>query len=113
MQLEEINEALEAANIKKSETFPVITWIKDSAFRFIYLNALYTYNIRDKVLSSLNKYNEKGENIDLNEKLFYIAYTIKNNLYVAVRGQQLQVTNDEDKGIVNGKSVHRERVGNK
>ena len=39
------------------------------------------------------------------------AYTIDNNLYVGYKGENIQVTNDKDKWIVNGKSVHREEFG--
>ena len=40
-----------------------------------------------------------------------MAYTIDNNLYVAESNEQTQVTNDMDRGIVNGQTVHRNEFG--
>ncbi|MEZ5015547.1 MAG: DPP IV N-terminal domain-containing protein [Flavipsychrobacter sp.] len=41
-----------------------------------------------------------------------IAYTIDNNLWMITRdGKQLQLTDDENKDIINGQSVHRNEFG--
>ncbi|MBI4931692.1 MAG: DPP IV N-terminal domain-containing protein [Bacteroidetes bacterium] len=39
------------------------------------------------------------------------AYTIDNNLYVWSDGKQVKVTNDAERNVVNGKSVHRDEWG--
>ncbi|MBI4947317.1 MAG: DPP IV N-terminal domain-containing protein [Bacteroidetes bacterium] len=39
------------------------------------------------------------------------AYTIENNLYLWTEGKQIQITNDSNKNIINGQSVHREEWG--
>ena len=40
-----------------------------------------------------------------------IAYTLKNNLFIASSGKQIQVTKDENTGIVNGQTVSRNEFG--
>ncbi|NTV84929.1 MAG: hypothetical protein HGA23_11635, partial [Bacteroidales bacterium] len=38
-------------------------------------------------------------------------YTLKNNLLIASSNEQLQITKDENPGIVNGQTVHRSEFG--
>ena len=42
---------------------------------------------------------EKGKNTDVHPESGNLAFTIANNLFVAVNNEQFQVTNDNDKGI--------------
>src|ERR1035437_537214 len=55
---------------------------------------------------------KEAENID--ERLSAetdAAYKIENNLYIWSEGKQLQITNDAEKNIINGKTVHRDEWG--
>ncbi len=40
-----------------------------------------------------------------------IAYTIDNNLFISSNSKQIQVTNDKDPAIINGRAVHRVEFG--
>lgn len=52
-----------------------------------------------------------AENITV-DKSMNVAYTIANNLFLVTRDKKtIQVTNDKNKDIVNGHSVHREEFG--
>jgi dipeptidyl-peptidase-4 len=81
------------------------------AFTFTHKNRLFRFDVKIKQLRELNNYPKDARNVTINYENMAIAYTIENNLYVAVEGHQVQVTSDEDKGIVNGQSVHRNEFG--
>jgi len=49
--------------------------------------------------------------MDVADKTNFVAFTIKNNLFVYDGKENLIVTNDANENIVNGKSVHREEFG--
>ncbi len=99
------------------KTFPVIEWKDATTFSFERPKSNYTYNTASGKLEA-----EAGlfitstaENKDKAPVTGHVAYTIENNLYVAARqGKEeatKQVTNDPEKNIVNGQSVHRDEFG--
>ena len=54
----------------------------------------------------------EAENTDYNNKAEAIAYTIKNNLFVATTSNpNIQVTDFEDENIVSGQAIHRSEFG--
>jgi len=54
---------------------------------------------------------DDAENITV-DKSMNVAYTIANNLFLVTRDKKtIQITNDKNKDIVNGHSVHREEFG--
>ena len=54
---------------------------------------------------------EEAENQDVEEKSLFVAFTKEQNLYIQKGGQAVQVTNETDKNIVCGQSVHRNEYG--
>lgn len=55
---------------------------------------------------------DSAENFDLNTKNKSVAYTVQNNLYISTHsGKTICVGWDNNKGIVYGKSVHRNEFG--
>jgi dipeptidyl-peptidase-4 len=64
-----------------------------------------------KDLQIVNSYESIGENADFEPVTGKIAFTKENNLHVSINGVSAAVTNDSDKGIVNGKTVHRNEFG--
>ncbi|MCD4725755.1 MAG: S9 family peptidase, partial [Bacteroidales bacterium] len=90
---------------------PSFKWLDDNLGYFISGNKIYIYNISSNQLREINDYPEEAANTDVNESNFALAYTINNNLYVAFEGRQIQITNDEDPGIINGQTVHRSEFG--
>jgi len=111
VNLDDFNAAFEDMNVDSIKRFPSITYVDDANFRFIHKNKLFVFNTISKNLTYTNYYYEGGKHVDIHDETYHIAYTIDNNLYVAVNNEQTQVTNDTDKGIVNGQTVHRNEFG--
>ncbi len=109
--LDDINAGLEDMELDSVKSFPQISYVDDFNFRFIFENKLLLFDIISKNLSFLNYHYEKGKNIDIFDESNAIAYTLDNNLYVAHKTEQIQVTNDNNPGIVNGQTVHRNEFG--
>lgn len=111
VNMDDFNAAFEDMNVDSIKRFPSITYVDDANFRFIHKDKLFVFNTISKNLTYTNYYYEGGKHVDIQAETYHIAYTIDNNLYVAVTNEQLQVTNDTDKGIVNGQTVHRNEFG--
>ena len=79
---------------------------------FIYKNAFIQYNYVNNAISNEIKYPVNGENTEFNKEANAVAYTINNNLYVAVSNEpKITVTIDEDKNIVSGQAIARSEMG--
>jgi len=111
LSLDDINTQLKKYDIKESKRFPSITFVDAKSFLFKYKSKLWLFKINEKELNELNSYNEDAQNVDVEKNDYKIAYTIDNNLFVSVNGAEIGVTNDTDKGIVNGQDVHRREFG--
>lgn len=90
---------------------PSITWTGQNTFRFTSQHSVYSADLSSNTISFINSYPEQAENTDLNDVTGHIAYTIDNNLFIARNGKSVAVTTDEDSGIVNGQTVHRNEFG--
>ena len=91
--------------------FPEIKWINEKSFYFNENNKIYSYDITTKKVQIITTLNEKAENTDISSKTLFVAYTVKNNLFVSAKGKEYAVTADSNINIVNGKSVHRDEFG--
>lgn len=113
-------------NEKEMGRFPFFTWVSANEVRFFYKNTYYLYNTKSQKVKLLAKAPQDAENLDFNDKINYIAYTVGNNLFINndndytqekpgpdgnnfKKGTQL--TNDGGPGTVNGKTVHRSEFG--
>jgi len=110
-RLSDLNTAIAQLDIDELKRFPFINWRNDKDFYFRSKSIIYNYNLRDKFVSELNRYPKEAQNIDICDENFNVAYTIDNNLFISANGNQIQVTNDENIGIVNGQAVHRVEFG--
>ncbi len=111
MTIDDLNAGLTDLNIDSLKRLPSITYLDDNKIRFTYKKRLFVSDIISKKLDLVNEYVKEAANVDIHPKTNAVAYTIDNNLFIAVEKEQLQITNDEDKGIVNGQSVHRQEFG--
>ncbi len=113
LMLKELNGALGKSNLKYLKQFPQIQWRNSNQFTFEAEKKLLAYDLKTKAITveSTRNFGEDAENMDVADKTNYVAFTIKNNLYVYDGKENLIVTNDADENIVNGKSVHREEFG--
>jgi len=109
--LDDINASLKKIDEDTLRRLPSFTWLDDNSGYFTAGNKIYIYNISSNQIRELNDYPEEARNTDLNKLNYALAYTIDNNLYVAFEGRQIQVTNDEEPGIINGQTVHRNEFG--
>lgn len=120
LTLSALNAKIKAANITSlaQEThFPEIEWMNADEFSYESADYKVTYNLKTQSLHAVRRmlFPPEGENHDASPSGTMTAFTILNNLFIMkqVKGvnEQVQVTNDLDPGIVNGKSVHREEFG--
>ncbi len=91
--------------------FPFITWLSAGKFMFSLQQEIFAYEPDTGYLAKVNAYPDKAANIDIDQNTLSVAYTLENNLYVAIDNHQVKITNDQDKGIVNGQAVHRNEFG--
>ena len=110
-KLDDLNAGLTDLGEDSVKRFPRINYLDESKCRFTHKNNLYTYNVITRNLEKVNELPGEAENKDVCDETFNIAYTIDNNLYMAKGGDQIQVTDDENGGIVNGQEVHRREFG--
>jgi dipeptidyl-peptidase-4 len=93
------------ASLKK---IPPLTWLGKDSVKFVHNNNIYAYHTTNRRLHTLSNIPKEAENADLSPGAAHmLAYTIKNNLYIA--GEP--TTRDENPGIVNGQAVHRNEFG--
>ncbi len=111
--LKELNDALVKAGLKPLEAFPAMQWNNADQFTFETEKTLIGYVYKAKLISreANRDFGADAEHVDVAKVSNYVAYTIKNNLYVYDFKNKIPVTNDADSNIVNGQSVHRDEFG--
>ena len=109
--LDDINSSLNKLDADSIRRLPSFTWIDENTAYFMSGNKVYLYNISSKQLRELNDFPAEAQNRDLNGSNYALAYTIENNLWIAFGGRQIQLTNEEDPGIISGQTVHRNEFG--
>ena len=111
--LSKLNDALALAGQSVVKSFPTIQWKNEKQFTFESDKKLLSYDLDSKKITveATRDLGEDTKNMDVSGKTNYVAYTIKNNLFVFDGKDKLIVTNDADENIVNGQSVHREEFG--
>lgn len=109
--LEKLNQLLTGTGKAEIKRFPAINWKDEQSFTFTSGAHWFDFNTTSGTLTVYNTTDEKAENADQAPETRYIAYTLGNNLFVAAGKSQLAVTKDENKGIVNGQTVHRNEFG--
>jgi dipeptidyl-peptidase-4 len=96
----------------KLRRFPRINWVTEEEFSFWNDTTYLHFNLSNMSVSAVNKIPNKAANREVANNNKFIAYTIDNDLFVALNGKaQKQITNEEDKGIVSGQSVSRNEFG--
>ena len=111
MTLETLNALLTGAKQEEIGRFPAINWIDFNRFYFTDQAKIFRYDFRDSTLTKANEYDENGENVTLDETNLRVAYTIENNLFVAIGGQTIQVSDEKNSGVVYGQVPSRNEFG--
>jgi len=93
--------------------FPEHAWENKNAFTFTSSKKLLQYDFEKDSLRILaeRNYTASTERHDEEKNTRAVAYTVGNNLYILHQGNIITVTNDAEKNIVNGQSVHRDEFG--
>lgn len=105
-----INEGLVAFGVPALPGLPALTWVDADNLSFQSEKEIFTYSF-SQGLQRKNRYPADAENVDIHAKTFNAAYTRNNDLWINAGGKELGVAQSEAKGIVYGKSVHREEFG--
>ena len=108
-----INKELEAKGEEKIQYMYDLDWISNSTFVLQRGSRIIGFNTKTKKIDIYITLKEGAENISYNKKTNSVAYTIENNLFLTDENSKTkQITNDNDKGIVNGNPyVHRQEFG--
>ncbi|MDO5104344.1 DPP IV N-terminal domain-containing protein [Capnocytophaga sp.] len=90
---------------------PSLTHINEREMVFELNDGFHIYDyLNNKNLRSISVPKE-AENKDYNKKRQFVAYTVENNLFVTMNGEDIAVTNNADANIVAGKAIHRSEFG--
>jgi dipeptidyl aminopeptidase/acylaminoacyl peptidase len=112
--LKDINAILFSKELPEIKKMPSVSVYNKKIPEISFLNNNYRIhlNIVDKKISNYYLIDEKSENHELDFAGKNIAFRIDNNVYILYPdGKTVQVTDEKDKGIVCGKSVHQNEFG--
>ncbi len=109
--LDDLNAGMADMEVDSLKKFPKITLVEDMKFSFFEKNKLFLFDLISRNLSFLNYYYEGGENLDICNGTFAIAYTLENDLFIGLNSEQIQITSRDSAGVVNGQTVHRNEFG--
>ena len=90
---------------------PFPQWKDQNIFLFQHANMYFAYDVSKKNLEKLNSWTDEAESLDFCTENNIMAYTKGNNLFIAVEGKEIAVTNETEPGIKMCNYVHREEFG--
>lgn len=111
IDIDMLNKGMHDNNFDSLGKLPGLKFYSNNSCRFKANHNYYVYDFVDHKLQWVNKVPDSAENIDFEKDTRFIAYTVDNNLYISIDGEIQQVTFDDNKGIVNGQTVHRVEFG--
>lgn len=111
--VDEINLHMVEAGFGKLSIFPELVWNKPNRFLFWHKQRLLAYDMEKSEISLINTVPENAENIHYHkahpEK---VAYTQGKDLFIAVNGDQVQLSNaTAESDVTYGQVVHRNEFG--
>lgn len=109
---DELNNML---NLKKHEpvkNFPPYEWLSENTIRITTTYCIADIDIINKKIINYLAIQTDFDNIDFCPNNYTAAYTIDNNLYIINSGgEKVNISNDTNKNIVYGQTVHRNEFG--
>ncbi len=111
LKLQQLNSAITALQIEDLKMLPQYKWVDNDQFTFTHKGKLIRYSISKGTAQVLNSFSIDAADVEADETLHRVAFTRENNLFVSLEGKEKNVTQDADKGIVNGQAVHRNEFG--
>ncbi len=106
-----LNKDLTNANMDSVKRVPQFTFFAADQAGFSRAHRFYVYDFRNHTIKKVNEVPDKAKNISFETKTERVAFTIKNNLYMAENGKVTQITHDENPDYVNGQIVSRNEFG--
>lgn len=110
-----INRLRNDADLQPLPYFPYwdYQWLSEDLLMFKNGREICITDVNDEKLSAVIQLDENAENISFHQASQNTAYTLENNLFLRTgEGEIKAVTDDKDKGIVNGDGyVHRQEFG--
>ncbi|MBR1643841.1 MAG: DPP IV N-terminal domain-containing protein [Bacteroidales bacterium] len=110
LTLSKLNNELASADSRPLRTLPTMHFVNDKEFEFNATGRKWLYNIEKKTLSTLVRYDDNVENLDIEPTSHKYAYTKDNSLYIANNGNTHAIVSEKE-GIVYGQTVHRNEFG--
>ena len=111
MKLESLNSKMKELKQTELRQFPSISWTGRDSFYFRDQNMIFLYDLSASNLTKVNEFDASGENVTISDRSFYVAWTVENNLFVALNGETIQVNGEENKDIVYGQVPSRNEFG--
>jgi dipeptidyl-peptidase-4 len=112
LQLDEFNSVLTKSGYQPFRRFGNMSWISENKILFTERELWCVFNINEKTIDYSIRKPEKSENEAFSEQAKSLAFTIGNNIYFKdTSGSQIQLSHDDNKNFVNGKSVSRNEFG--
>ncbi len=109
--LDNINAMYNKAGLDSLRYIASIDWLNKSQFSHQQGNTFVIIDTKKKAIIKTIKFNEKAENIEYQKDAGFLTYTIENNLFINDGKKETAITKDENKGLVNGQTVHRSEFG--
>ena len=106
-----LNKKLKELKQEELRRFPAITWIDNNRIYFINQSKIFLFDFETSSLIIPNEFDNNGENITIDKTGLNVAYTIQNNLFVAINGNAIQVTDEKNRDIVYGQIPSRNEFG--
>lgn len=95
----------------EGNSIPKFSWHEGKIIEFELESERLFFNIIEQKSQRI-RFPKEAENVDLHYDAQRLAYTIDNNLYFATKANpQIEITNEQDTGIICGQSVHRNEFG--
>jgi dipeptidyl-peptidase-4 len=110
LTLDELNGYAQKAGIDSLRRIPQLTWLNAYQAYFYALGkdgiTLNQLDVKSRKMTQFTTVPQGAANQTVSEPTMRVAYTVKNNLFVADGDKQIQIT-DNPEGVVAGQSVHR------
>lgn len=111
LKISDLNQKMKDLQEEELMRFPGLTWLDTHRFYFLNKNAIYLYDLTDSVLKKINSWDEKADNLNIDEKNLSVAYTIGSNLFVAVNGRKMQISDETGNDVLFGHIPSRNEFG--
>src|SRR6056297_3206692 len=111
LSLEQLNQTL-PDSVDAMKQFPRFTWVGPQEMFFQHgQHGLLVNPYQNQLIESM-RLKKATANTDYCHSNRHMAYTIDNNLFIqSFTGNAIQITHDQEAGIVNGQEVHRREFG--